>query len=67
MRRPAYRDFAYTLVMRSTGKQYTVYGTPIWSQDKARFVTIACSWLALRRTRLRRGNGMRPSCSGLAS
>jgi hypothetical protein len=48
VRRPAYRDFAYTLVMRSTGRQYTVYGTPIWSQDKARFVTIACSWLPPR-------------------
>ncbi len=48
VRRPAYRDFSYTLVMRATGKQYTVYGTPIWSQDKARFVTVACSWLPPR-------------------
>jgi hypothetical protein len=50
VRRPAYRDFAYMLVMRSTGKQYTVYGTPLWSQDKARFVTVACSWLPPRGT-----------------
>lgn len=50
VRRPAYRDFAYTLVMRATGKQYIVYGTPIWSQDKTRFVTVACSWLPPRGT-----------------
>ena len=50
VRRPAYRDFSYTLVMRASGKQYTVYGTPIWSQDKARFVTVACSWLPPRGT-----------------
>jgi len=34
--------------MRSTGKQVTVYGTPIWSSDKARFLTVACSWLPPR-------------------
>jgi len=50
IRRPAFRDFSYTLVMRTTGKQVTVYGTPIWSQDKARFLTIACSWLPPRGT-----------------
>jgi hypothetical protein len=44
VRRPAYRDFSYTLVMRATGRQYQVYGTPIWTQDKKRFLTIACSW-----------------------
>jgi len=48
VRRPAFRDFSYTLVMRATGKQVTVYGTPIWSQDKARFLTVACSWLPPR-------------------
>ena len=48
VRRPAFRDFSYTLVMQATGKQYTVYGTPIWSQDKTRFLTIACSWLPPR-------------------
>jgi hypothetical protein len=48
VRRPAFKDFSYTLVMRTTGKQYTVYGTPIWSQDKSRFLTVACSWLPPR-------------------
>ncbi|HYD06103.1 MAG TPA: hypothetical protein VEC60_10275 [Reyranella sp.] len=50
VRRPAFKDFSYTLVMRATGKQYTVYGTPIWTQDKARFLTVACSWLPPRGT-----------------
>jgi len=50
VRRPAFRDFSYTLVMRANGRQYTVYGTPIWSPDKSRFVTIACSWLPPRGT-----------------
>jgi hypothetical protein len=48
VRRPAFRDFSYTLVMRATGKQVTVYGTPVWSQDKARFLTVACSWMPPR-------------------
>ena len=50
VRRPAFRDFSYTLVMRASGKQYTVYGTPVWSQDKTRFLTVACSWLPPRGT-----------------
>ncbi len=50
VRRPAYRDFSYTLVMRATGRQYRVYGTPVWTQDKARFLTIACSWIPPRGT-----------------
>lgn len=48
VRRPAFKDFSYTLVMRATGKQYTTYGTPIWTQDKSRFLTVACSWLPPR-------------------
>jgi hypothetical protein len=48
VRRPAFKDFSYTLVMWATGKHYTVYGTPIWSQDKVRFLTVACSWLPPR-------------------
>jgi hypothetical protein len=48
VRRPAFKDFAYALVMRATGRQYIVHGTPIWSQDKARFLTVACSWLPPR-------------------
>jgi hypothetical protein len=50
VRTPAYEDFSYTLVMRATGKQYTVYGTPIWAQDQSRFLTVACSWLPSRGT-----------------
>jgi hypothetical protein len=50
VRRPAYRDFAYTLVMRASGRQYRVYGTPVWTQDKARFLTVACSWIPPRGT-----------------
>lgn len=50
VRRPTFKDFSYTLVMRATGKQYTVYGTPIWSSDKTRFLTVACSWLPPRGT-----------------
>jgi hypothetical protein len=50
VRRPAYRDFSYTLVMRATGKQYRVYGMPVWTQDKARFLTVACSWIPPRGT-----------------
>ena len=44
VRQPAFKDFSYTLVMRATGKAITVYGTPIWSPDKSRFLTVACSW-----------------------
>ena len=50
VRRPAYRDFSYTLVMRAGGKQYRVYGMPVWTQDKARFLTVACSWIPPRGT-----------------
>lgn len=50
VRRPAYRDFSYTLVMRATGKQYRTYGTPVWTSDKKRFLTVACSWIPPRGT-----------------
>jgi hypothetical protein len=50
IRQPAFKDFSYTLVMSSTGKSITVYGTPIWAQDKSRFLTVACSWLPPRGT-----------------
>lgn len=43
-------DFSYTLVMRKTGKQVTVYSTPVWAQDKSRFLTVACSLLPERGT-----------------
>lgn len=48
VRTPAYEDFSYTLVMRKTGKQVTVYGMPVWAQDKSRFLTVACSLLPER-------------------
>jgi len=50
VRRPAFKDFSYTMVMTATGRSITVYGTPIWSQDKSRFLTVACSWLPPRGT-----------------
>ena len=50
VRRPAYRDFSYTLVMRASGKQYRVYGMPVWTSDKKRFLTVACSWIPPRGT-----------------
>jgi hypothetical protein len=50
VRRPAYRDFSYTLVMRASGKQYRVYGTPVWTSDKKRLLTVACSWIPPRGT-----------------
>jgi len=50
VRQPAFKDFAYVLVMRASGKQYTVYSTPVWSQDKSRFLTVACSWVPPRGT-----------------
>jgi hypothetical protein len=50
VRRPAYRDFSYTLVMRASGRQYRVYGTPVWTSDKKRFLTVACSWIPPRGT-----------------
>ena len=43
-------DFSYTLVMRASGRQYRVYGTPVWTSDKKRFLTVACSWIPPRGT-----------------
>ena len=62
VRTPAYEDFSYTLVMRKTGKQVTVYGTPVWAQDKSRFLTVACSLLPERATltvHVPEGDGLR--------
>lgn len=50
VRTPANEDFFYALVMRKTGKQFKVYGTPVWAQDKSRFLTVACSLLPERGT-----------------
>lgn len=62
VRTPAYEDFSYTLVMRKTGKQITVYGMPVWAQDKSRFLTVACSLLPERGTltvHVPEGDGLR--------
>lgn len=38
-----YEDHFYALVMRNTGKIYTVPGLPVWSPDRSRFAYAACS------------------------
>ena len=48
VRTPAYEDFSYTLVMKRTGRLFTVYGAPVWASDKSRFLTVACSLLPAR-------------------
>lgn len=50
VRTPVNEDFSYTLVMRKAGTPTTVYGTPVWAQDKSRFLTVACSLLPERGT-----------------
>ena len=50
VRRPAFKDFSYTLVMSATGKSITVYSTPTWAPDRSRFLTVACTWLPPRGT-----------------
>jgi hypothetical protein len=50
VRTPAYEDFSYTLVMKRTGRLFTVYGAPVWASDKSRFLTVACSLLPERAT-----------------
>ena len=36
-------DFVWTLVMKRTGRLFTVHGAPVWAADKTRFLTVACS------------------------
>jgi hypothetical protein len=50
VRTPAYEDFSYALVMKRTGRLFTVYGAPVWASDKSRFLTVACSLLPERGT-----------------
>jgi len=50
VRTPAYEDFYYTLVMKKTGRLFVVHGTPVWSSDKSRFLTVGCSALPPRGT-----------------
>jgi hypothetical protein len=43
VRTPGLDDFAWTLVMKRTGRLFTVHGAPVWATDKTRFLTVACS------------------------
>ena len=43
VRKSSHDDFSYTLVMMPTGRLFTVYGAPVWTSDKSRFLTIACT------------------------
>lgn len=62
VRTPAYEDFSYTLVMKRTGRQFTVYWAPVWASDKSRFLSVACSLLPERGTL----SIYKPSDDGLA-
>ncbi len=48
IRTPAHEDFSYTLVMKLTGRLFTVYSSPVWTSDKSRFLTVACTLLPTR-------------------
>jgi hypothetical protein len=50
IRKPANEDFSYTLVMKRTGRLFTVYGAPVWASDKSRFLSVACSLVPERGT-----------------
>ena len=50
IRTPGHEDLSYTLAMKRSGKLFTVYGAPVWAQDKSRFLTVACSLLPERST-----------------
>lgn len=50
VRTPGVDDFVWTLVMKRTGRLFTVHGAPVWATDKARFLTVACSLLPSRGT-----------------
>lgn len=43
VRTPGVDDFVWTLVMKRTGRLFTVHGAPVWASDKTRFLTVACS------------------------
>lgn len=36
-------DLSYLLVMMPTGRQFPVWGAPVWTSEKTRFLTIGCS------------------------
>ncbi len=43
VRKSSHDDFSYMLVMMPTGRLFTVYGAPVWTSEKSRFLTIGCS------------------------
>jgi len=63
IRTPGHEDLSYTLAMKSSGKLFTVYGAPVWAQDKSRFLTVACSLLPERSTL----SVLRPAGEGLVT
>lgn len=50
VRTPGLDDFTWTLVMKRTGRLFSVHGAPVWASDKTRFLTVACSLQPLRGT-----------------
>ena len=36
-------DLSYLLVMMPTGRQFPVWGAPVWTSEKSKFLTIGCS------------------------
>jgi hypothetical protein len=48
IRKSGYEDLTYTLVMKRTGRLIQMFGTPVWANDKSRFLTVACSALSDR-------------------
>lgn len=36
-------DLSYLLVMMPTGRQFPVWGAPVWASEKTKFLTIGCS------------------------
>ncbi len=50
VRTPRLDDFTWTLVMKRTGRLFTVQGAPVWASDKTRFLTVACSLQPARGT-----------------
>lgn len=63
VRTPGLDDFAWTLVMKRTGRLFTVHGAPVWASDKTRFLTVACSLQPARGTL----SVFTPSGDGLAT
>jgi hypothetical protein len=50
VRTPGSDDFAYTLVMKRTGRLFAIYGVPVWASDKTKFLSVACSLQPARGT-----------------